>query len=146
MGKLMFDRMACSRCGGSGQYSFNPMDGSRCFKCHGVGTILTKVGLKAREDLDAWCDQNWGTVVTEIKAGDRVWVAKGMTGVKVWKEVLDSHGDRLNVSYWTLVTKSMTYGWRPNDKVWVRPENFDDYLAYAKTLTGCTVAEDEMAS
>jgi hypothetical protein len=28
---------ACTRCGGSGNYSFNPFDGSRCFGCRGCG-------------------------------------------------------------------------------------------------------------
>lgn len=27
----------CSRCGGSGQYSFNQIDGSRCYGCNGSG-------------------------------------------------------------------------------------------------------------
>lgn len=37
----------CSRCGGSGQYSFNPIDGTRCFKCGGSGQLMptTKKGL-----------------------------------------------------------------------------------------------------
>lgn len=32
----------CSRCGGCGEYSFNPTDGTRCFKCHGKGNIPPK--------------------------------------------------------------------------------------------------------
>lgn len=27
----------CSRCGGSGSYSYNPVDGTRCFRCGGSG-------------------------------------------------------------------------------------------------------------
>lgn len=33
----LVERGACSRCGGSGQYSFNMMDGSRCYGCNGTG-------------------------------------------------------------------------------------------------------------
>ena len=29
----------CDRCGGSGQYSFNQVDGTRCFGCNGVGHV-----------------------------------------------------------------------------------------------------------
>jgi hypothetical protein len=30
----------CSRCGGSGEYSFNRTHGSKCFKCEGKGEVL----------------------------------------------------------------------------------------------------------
>lgn len=36
----------CSRCGGSGRYSFNPMDGDRCFRCGGKGKSLVKITAK----------------------------------------------------------------------------------------------------
>ncbi len=32
--------IVCSRCGGSGRYSFNPTDGDRCFGCSGHGKML----------------------------------------------------------------------------------------------------------
>ena len=34
---------ACPRCGGSGHYSYNPMDGSRCYGCNGTGISVQKV-------------------------------------------------------------------------------------------------------
>lgn len=33
----------CGRCGGSGQYSWNQVDGSRCFGCAGAGKVLAKI-------------------------------------------------------------------------------------------------------
>jgi hypothetical protein len=33
----------CSRCSGSGQYSWNAIDGSRCFGCGGAGQVARKV-------------------------------------------------------------------------------------------------------
>lgn len=30
----------CSRCGGSGRYSFNQIDGDKCFGCHGKGEVV----------------------------------------------------------------------------------------------------------
>lgn len=33
----------CSRCGGSGNYSFNMMDGSRCYGCGGFGAVAPKL-------------------------------------------------------------------------------------------------------
>lgn len=35
--------VVCSRCGGSGQYSYNQIDGSRCFGCGGCGKNLAKI-------------------------------------------------------------------------------------------------------
>ena len=32
----------CSRCGGSGNYSYNPMNGTTCFKCNGLGYLKIK--------------------------------------------------------------------------------------------------------
>lgn len=29
----------CSRCGGTGNHSYNPIHGSTCFKCNGLGFI-----------------------------------------------------------------------------------------------------------
>lgn len=34
----------CSRCGGTGNHAFNPIDGSTCFKCNGLGYIKLKKG------------------------------------------------------------------------------------------------------
>lgn len=36
-------RTACPRCGGSGHYSYNQMDGSRCYGCGGRGTVTQNV-------------------------------------------------------------------------------------------------------
>lgn len=46
-----FDVEPCSRCGGSGSYSYCQMYGTRCFKCAGKGKYLSKHGQK---DYDRW--------------------------------------------------------------------------------------------
>ena len=33
----------CPRCGGCGHYSYNPMDGTRCYGCNGSGVSIQKV-------------------------------------------------------------------------------------------------------
>lgn len=50
--QLLFENEPCSRCGGSGQYSFNSVDGSRCYGCNGAGNKLTKRGRAAQEYLN----------------------------------------------------------------------------------------------
>jgi RecJ-like exonuclease len=45
------ERVTCSRCGGTGQYSYCSMYGSRCFKCGGAGKVMTARGAAANEYL-----------------------------------------------------------------------------------------------
>ena len=47
--KILFEKQTCSRCGGSGHYSYNPTDGTVCFGCGGSGKKLTKAGANARK-------------------------------------------------------------------------------------------------
>ena len=42
----------CSRCGGCGEYSFNPLYGKRCFKCEGRGVITTSSKAAWQRCLD----------------------------------------------------------------------------------------------
>ena len=46
--KVEYEREECGRCGGSGQHSYNQVDGSRCYGCGGTGKRLTKRGAAAR--------------------------------------------------------------------------------------------------
>lgn len=39
----------CSRCGGSGNHSYNPIHGSTCFKCNGLGYV--KIEKKSSKTL-----------------------------------------------------------------------------------------------
>lgn len=49
--------VACSRCGGSGSYSYNPKDGTRCFGCGGAGkraaTLTPALLEQVRADVAA---------------------------------------------------------------------------------------------
>ena len=46
---IRFETTECTRCLGSGTYSYNAMHGRVCFKCKGRKTILTANGARARE-------------------------------------------------------------------------------------------------
>lgn len=43
----IFESKVCSRCGGSGNFSFNHKDGTMCYGCNGTGSKLTKRGTAA---------------------------------------------------------------------------------------------------
>jgi len=62
----------CSRCGGTGHYSFNPSDGTRCFGCSGSGTQLVKVStiknrIKREASLIKQREKNGGLTNAELK-------------------------------------------------------------------------------
>jgi hypothetical protein len=44
-----FESKPCTRCGGSGHYSYNALDGTMCYGCRGKGVQFTKRGAAARE-------------------------------------------------------------------------------------------------
>ncbi len=43
----------CSRCGGCGRYSFNQIDGDRCYGCNGIGKKCVKIDGKAVKAAEA---------------------------------------------------------------------------------------------
>ena len=60
----------CSRCCGSGQYSYCTMHGSRCFKCHGKGKVLTKRGSLANQFIGSL--RATEVPVSDLKVGDLI--------------------------------------------------------------------------
>jgi hypothetical protein len=58
----VFEMEVCGRCGGTGNYSYNQIDGTRCFGCGGTGWRYTKRGSAARQ----W----WQNSFFMIKASD----------------------------------------------------------------------------
>jgi len=47
--KVTYERETCSRCGGTGHYSYNQINGTTCFGCNGKGEKLTKRGRAASD-------------------------------------------------------------------------------------------------
>jgi hypothetical protein len=66
---LRLERETCSRCGGSGHYSYCSMYGTRCFKCAGKKEVLSKRGAAAMAHLKTLRSKRAG----DLKVGDRVW-------------------------------------------------------------------------
>lgn len=50
---MKYESETCTRCGGSGHYSYNQISGTRCFKCRGTKVQLTKRGAAAKAYADA---------------------------------------------------------------------------------------------
>lgn len=80
-----FETCTCSRCGGSGKYSFNPMYGDRCFKCHGAGYVLTKRGQAARAKFEELTT----SLIDDVQVGDFVFDSKTAMGANKWLKVAE---------------------------------------------------------
>lgn len=63
---IKYDQQTCSRCGGSGSYSWCQTYGSTCFRCGGRGTVTTRQGRKAAELVN----EALTVPVEDIKVGD----------------------------------------------------------------------------
>ena len=61
-----FEIETCSRCGGSGEYSYCEMCGSTCFKCGGKRVVYTKRGSAAV----TFYTELFKVTAGEIKVGD----------------------------------------------------------------------------
>lgn len=88
----MFETELCGRCYGSGHYSFNLMDGSKCYGCNGAGWKLTKAGAAARAAYRAAYTKT--KPASEIVAGDKIIDTK--TGRRQVYTVTESGPDTLN--------------------------------------------------
>ena len=81
---FLFESVTCTRCGGSGHYSYNPMTGTRCFKCNGHGETLTKRGAAAQNYYRLLLSKRY----RDLEPGDKVHDA-GVPGFMAggWREV-----------------------------------------------------------
>lgn len=81
--KTAFETETCGRCGGSGNYSFNLMNGTRCFGCRGSGLKLTKRGVAARAFFTRLLEKP----LSIVEPGHRVLTSVGL-GPQRWHTVV----------------------------------------------------------
>ena len=65
---------ACPRCGGSGHYSYNEMDGTRCYGCGGSGTAVKAVRVYTEKEyarMQATNERNRAKRAAEKEAKER---------------------------------------------------------------------------
>jgi ribosomal protein L40E len=63
-----FEVETCGRCGGSGEYSYNPIDGTTCYGCRGKRKRYTKRGQAAFDYYRKLCTKK----ATDVVVGDCV--------------------------------------------------------------------------
>lgn len=139
-----FESESCSRCGGSGKYSFNHMDGDRCYGCGGTGLKLTARGSAARKLFEDSMEK----VVKDLQVGDKVFTHIGLSSNRVWQTIAAIEEDTLNVGQNRVTLRltrkgkpSKSYGLFWDSKIFAmrtteeRDAKLAEALAYQETLT-----------
>ena len=97
--KMGFEIQDCTRCGGSGRYSYCQMYGDTCFKCGGTGVILTRRGNAAF----SYYRNLFETQASNIVAGSYI----RFNGK--WKKVLNIKEDTLNAGFIVFELPNQSY-------------------------------------
>lgn len=105
---ITYEKETCGRCYGSGQYSFNQVDGSRCYGCGGTGQRLTKRGKAAK----AFADTILNVPIDQVQVGQRVTSTcmSGRTTINVQRIERKAHGKRLVDGEWIPMLCTYLYG------------------------------------
>jgi hypothetical protein len=91
----LFETEPCGRCGGTGHYSYNQINGTTCFGCAGRRVRLTKRGYAAQR----WYHQHQMRTLDQIAVGDRVWEENFFGGYRAWFRVDAIEGETVHLSY-----------------------------------------------
>lgn len=126
-----WEKVTCSRCGGSGKHSYCQMYGTTCFKCAGAGRVLTARGVAAMAELKA----RRQTSVNDLRIGMRVRVdgyKKPLTirDIKTsgsYMQTADGPKHYIDVAF-----DSLTCGYFPESTVEVVPETEEARVAQVK--------------
>ncbi len=146
----VIETKTCSRCGGSGSYSWCQRYGSRCFKCAGAGKVYTKRGLAAHNFFENLLSKPAG----QLKPGDKIKTDMVTSeGVGKWWETVvevrwgtDQDGgyivDGVTKRYFHIITNKCDHGiFNDTDMYRVaatkeqKAAAFQQALAYQATLT-----------
>lgn len=159
--KLRYDTKSCSRCGGSGSYSYCSMYGTTCFKCRGRKKTLSAKGAKASVAVKAFITDNFSVAVEDLTVGDRISVDGKVGVIGSVERRSNSYGSRdletgemvwrdgITVTFSNTVKDSFFgvklggYGWVVGSKVTkaVAGADWERVVAFARTLKGVTVVD-----
>jgi hypothetical protein len=116
----------CSRCGGSGSYSFCTAHGTRCFKCGGKKRILTKRAAIARDYITSLRVDT--KPASELALGDVVKYDSFYTNQRGWAEVIKVESSLLNAGHISYEVKGvrMSQGLHGTTSVEVLHERYAD--------------------
>ncbi|MFD9205921.1 hypothetical protein ACFVZM_06535 [Streptomyces sioyaensis] len=140
--KIAFETENCSRCDGTGRYSYNPMHGRMCFKCKGAKRTLTQRGQAARKAYDDAVDMYCGVLLWEVVPGDVIWHTKA-NGRKGWVTVRSVRKDAHEPEHAALTTDGQggLIPFETRVRLW-RPEVLNEIRKdIARLHEGATITE-----
>lgn len=145
---VTFETTDCTRCAGTGNYSYNPMHGTRCFKCAGRKVQISRAGAAARKAWDAVMD-TMARPVEEIQVGSRVKLREGwatVASIGSGGTTYTKDGKRIPSIAVTYTHTTMVHCHVPSDTLKLWDEGI--YLAAVKrvsNLKGASVKEPAAA-
>lgn len=74
-----FPLVHCSRCDGSGHYSWNAVHGSTCYGCSGTGFRLPKAAVPAWESYRAAVNAQVRRLAADLRPGEEISGFKGLS-------------------------------------------------------------------
>lgn len=139
--KPLFESEVCTRCCGTGHYSFNMVSGTRCFGCGGVGHKLTKRGHAAQ----TYINELRKAKVSDLKVGDLI--RFDLDTVYCYERITSIEPSQYNdgritvnairtktqepIGFVAFATTPVTRGFTNDEKIAMR----EQALAYQATLT-----------
>ncbi len=110
----------CHRCGGSGHYSYNPMDGTRCLACRGCGYEVKEVRWytdKQREALDRAAEKRAAAKAVKVEERRVKFAARNAFGFGEAGFITLFKGDSTILNDWAHETNpcrarfNLLFGW-----------------------------------
>lgn len=97
---LKFETTTCGRCGGSGNYSYCQMYGTRCFGCSGSGIVLSCNGKRAQAKANELLAAATTILADTLTVGMK-YRTTDIAGRKVWATVLTTPVHDAEPSGWS---------------------------------------------
>ena len=159
---IRYETEACSRCGGSGHYSYNQISGTRCFKCGGGKTQLTRRGARARTAVESYkTDLRRKILRIDLIPGDAILINVGggrhvarrieTVDPKVYSWTPVGEPKKYAVDVTIVVTKPVESGFGPirsfggsatgRELIPFNVAEWEAVLDYAQTFKGATVTD-----
>jgi hypothetical protein len=115
-----FETETCTRCGGSGHYSYCSMYGTTCFKCRGKGNTYSKRGEAAL----AYARELRTVPASEIQVGWLIWQDDPcLGGFKPAWYLVESIGEDTQAKWWD----KESCNWKPYWQIKTRVQTLNTF-------------------
>jgi len=141
--KITYKKQTCTRCGGTGEFSYNQMEGTRCRGCRGSGKTLTRNASKSAKAVKVYIDENYSRPVDQVKIGDQIFTGRGYFRVD---KITHTPGCKNSEEYINFCQENFCFGYPVGSHIVVRPtvEQFrTKVVSYAQQLKDVVIIKEE---